>query len=104
MTVHAVMPVVDVVPESAPFSEEQRAWLNGFLAAALGVIARTDTVDLPGLAAPALDAASGLVLATNDDAPWHDPSLAAEERMTGPPAGAAPDGGDGPAGQRSMRL
>ena len=82
MTVHAVMPAVDLVPESAPFSTEQRAWLNGFLAAALGAIARTDVVDLPGLAAPALDAASGPVLATNDDAPWHDPSLAAEERMT----------------------
>ena len=27
-----------IVPESAPFSGEQRAWLNGFLAGVLGVL------------------------------------------------------------------
>ncbi len=29
------MPAVSYLPETAPFSEEQRAWLNGFFAAVL---------------------------------------------------------------------
>src|SRR5690349_15814265 len=30
-------PPADLVPENAPFDEEQRAWLNGFLAGLLGL-------------------------------------------------------------------
>jgi len=32
MTVNAQPLLPTIVPESAPFSEEQRAWLNGFFA------------------------------------------------------------------------
>ena len=32
MTQNASPPMLNLVPDSAPFSEEQRAWLNGFLA------------------------------------------------------------------------
>lgn len=76
-----------IVPETAPFSEEQRAWLSGFLAAAIGAIAPpggatalspADAAALLGTGAPA---AAGPALATNDEAPWHDPALAAGERM-----------------------
>ena len=85
MTVHAAMAPAELVPANAPFSDEQRAWLSGFLAASLGAIARLDAVDLPGIAAGALagppKGAGEPPLASNDEAPWHDPSLAAEERM-----------------------
>jgi sulfite reductase (NADPH) flavoprotein alpha-component len=73
-----------MIPESAPFSVEQRVWLSGFLAAAIaphavGVTALggSETAALlPGIGGPAEP-----TLASNDDAPWHDPALAAEERM-----------------------
>ncbi|MFN5688446.1 MAG: hypothetical protein ACK46T_30345, partial [Bradyrhizobium sp.] len=31
------MPKIEIIPASAPFSEAQRSWLNGFLAGALGL-------------------------------------------------------------------
>ena len=70
-----------LVPESAPFTDEQRAWLSGFLAAAivpeaLGATALSNA-ESAALLAPAMPPP----LASNDDAPWHDPSLAIEERM-----------------------
>ena len=34
---NAITPVPSIIPENAPFSTEQRAWLNGFFAAYLGV-------------------------------------------------------------------
>src|SRR5215204_1395994 len=73
-----------MIPENAPFSPEQRVWLSGFLAAAMaphavGVTPLSDSEAaalVPGLGAPA-----GPALASNDDAPWHDPAMAADERM-----------------------
>jgi sulfite reductase (NADPH) flavoprotein alpha-component len=34
---NAMTPIPALIPENAPFSTEQRAWLNGFFAAYLGV-------------------------------------------------------------------
>jgi sulfite reductase (NADPH) flavoprotein alpha-component len=34
---NAITPIPSIIPENAPFSSEQRAWLNGFFAAYLGV-------------------------------------------------------------------
>ena len=34
---NAMAPIPSLIPENAPFSTEQRAWLNGFFAAYLGV-------------------------------------------------------------------
>jgi sulfite reductase (NADPH) flavoprotein alpha-component len=63
------------IPENAPFTAEQRAWLNGFIAGLLGaeraLAARAATA---GPAAPAR-------VASEDDLPWHDPTLALDERM-----------------------
>ena len=85
MTVAVSVPRMDLVPESAPFSEEQRVWLSGFFAAALGPIASPEALSnaaLIGLGIPgAASAQSGPVLATNDEAPWHDPALPTPERM-----------------------
>ncbi len=71
MTFQASMPAVTpLIPENAPFSPEQRAWLNGFFA---GFIAPQE-----GGAQPISSDAAGVV---EDDAPWHDPSIPIDERM-----------------------
>ena len=82
MTAHMTAPPMIIVPENAPFSPEQRAWLSGFLAAAIipeaqGATALTPD-ELAGLSAPT---PAGPVLATNDDAPWHDATMPIDERM-----------------------
>ena len=96
---------VPVLPPSAPFNSEQRAWLNGFLAAVLyddnlsvneslayanderslnrvGSDSGGDTIPAPPTSAAALNgSAPAAEAAHGDDFPWHDPSLALEERM-----------------------
>ena len=44
------MSSVPLIPESAPFTQEQRAWLNGFLA---GLLSRGDSMNLSPRGAPA---------------------------------------------------
>src|SRR6266853_4853675 len=58
------------LPDSAPFTESQRAWLNGFVAGLLGM-ERAQGAPGPPAAAPQID----------EDFPWHDPTLALDERM-----------------------
>lgn len=70
---------VPVIPEGAPFSPEQRSWLNGFFAGLLslenGAGAELLTGALPGAAAKAVGAED------DDGAPWHDASMLIDERM-----------------------
>ena len=61
------------LPDSAPFTEEQRAWLNGFIAGMLGMER--------AMAGSATAAATGVSSAQEEDFPWHDPTLALDERM-----------------------
>ena len=75
MTQHVSPPLV-LIPETAPFNEDQRAWLSGYFAALLGPTVAGATALDPG-AAPA----PGPKLADNDDAPWHDPSVSINDRM-----------------------
>ena len=75
MTVQSPNPIVQVLPETAPFSEEQRSWLNGFFAGLLSL----DNVGVTALS-PAENAA--VMAEAEDGAPWHDPSLEMAERMT----------------------
>ncbi|WP_149537609.1 sulfite reductase subunit alpha [Siccirubricoccus phaeus] len=58
---------VPVIPESAPFSAAQRAWLNGFLA---GLYGSAEAGAAPAPAVPA-----------EEDFPWHDPALELAERL-----------------------
>ncbi len=37
MTVQTPAPIVQVIPATAPFSDEQRSWLNGFFAGLLSL-------------------------------------------------------------------
>jgi sulfite reductase (NADPH) flavoprotein alpha-component len=79
----AVGAPVSYIPESAPFSEEQRAWLNGFFAGLLSAVPPAAEGPLPPLPAAADPAFRDPMDDGGDDgAPWHDPGLQIAERMT----------------------
>jgi sulfite reductase (NADPH) flavoprotein alpha-component len=79
-----------IVPESAPFSIEQRAWLNGFLAGVLGVLdqqsaqggSATTLAAAASLLSPPLGAGLPVDQKMEESFPWHDPALPLPERMT----------------------
>src|SRR5215207_3453100 len=74
---HAPPPAL-LIPESAPFSTEQRAWLTGYFSALLA----PDAGAIPLPLGEALPGDAAVPLADNGDAPWHDPSLPLDERLT----------------------
>jgi sulfite reductase (NADPH) flavoprotein alpha-component len=65
---------IPLLPDNAPFTPAQRSWLNGFFAAVLGV-GRAAAHGAGGIAV--LEAPP----AVEEEFPWHDPTLAIEERM-----------------------
>ena len=81
ITVDPTAPLV-TIPESAPFSAEQREWLNGFFSGVLSPVPATTPGDLPPLPASVNPAfRSPLDDGDDGDAPWHDPALPIAERM-----------------------
>ncbi len=82
MTQNLAPPVINLLPESAPFSEAQREWLNGFLA---GFLSLDSVTPLSNAQAAALIAGAGTgTVPTDDDdidTPWHDQTLPMPERM-----------------------
>lgn len=82
MTQNVPSPLPMLVPETAPFNDEQRNWLNGFFA---GLIA----LDSSGVTPLSADQAASLLAGgapanvEEDDggAPWHDQTLPIAERM-----------------------
>ena len=62
---NAITPIPSLIPENAPFSEDQRAWLNGFFAAYLGIDGESASEDVPASADD-----------PDEEFPWHDPALA----------------------------
>jgi sulfite reductase (NADPH) flavoprotein alpha-component len=77
---HSASPTPAItLPETAPFTPEQRAWLSGFLGAVIASEPAQGATALTGAEAAALGA--GPALASNDDAPWHDPSMPLTDRM-----------------------
>jgi sulfite reductase (NADPH) flavoprotein alpha-component len=70
-------PKIEIIPASAPFSEAQRSWLNGFFA---GLLSTDSSAPLsPEQSAAVLQGPGG----DGDDgeAPWHDQTLPIAERM-----------------------
>jgi sulfite reductase (NADPH) flavoprotein alpha-component len=65
---NVMMSPPSLIPENAPFSSEQRAWLNGFFSAYLGIGGEAVGGESGGAAEP-------------EEFPWHDPSLAMAERL-----------------------
>lgn len=70
---NAIAPPIPLIPDNAPFSPAQRAWLNGFLAGLYG------GPNMPGLADAGMSVAAPAAEA--EDYPWHDPALELTERM-----------------------
>ncbi len=68
-----------LIPETAPFSDEQRAWLNGFFSGfvALERAAANGVAAIPSLAPDNALAPQD----ESDDAPWHDQTMPLAERM-----------------------
>ncbi len=78
-----------MLPDNAPFSPEQRAWLNGFFAGLLSLDGDGAAMAAANSNAITLDAAPAVAapadpLADGDDgaAPWHDQTMPMAERMT----------------------
>ena len=74
---------VPMIPDNAPFSPAQRAWLNGFFAALLSMRANFNGGGGVAISTPAAEtlAAPAPAAEADEEMPWHDPSLAMEERL-----------------------
>ena len=84
MTQNLPPPFPSLVPETAPFSPEQRAWLNGFFAGLVSLDGAGVTVLSPEQSAALMPSAPGASAARDgddDEAPWHDQTLPLAERM-----------------------
>ena len=71
------------IPESAPFSEEQRSWLNGFFSGLMGIdssMSPGDALAAAGIATESIPPA-GHVEEEEEDFPWHDSALPIIDRM-----------------------
>ncbi len=65
---------IEVIPSSAPFSEQQRSWLNGFLVGMLSLDGSTPLSPEQGVAVVAGETDDG-------EAPWHDQTMPITDRM-----------------------
>ena len=91
MTQTTVPPIPALIPDTAPFSTEQRTWLNGFFTGLLsldGGVNALSAADTAALMSDVIGGGSGTPaargpLTDGDDgeAPWHDPGLPLGERM-----------------------
>jgi sulfite reductase (NADPH) flavoprotein alpha-component len=76
---------VSLIPESAPFTAEQRVWLSGLFAGLLSLEGGVTPLS-PEQVAALLPGASGvgappIADAEDDGAPWHDPAMPLNDRM-----------------------
>jgi sulfite reductase (NADPH) flavoprotein alpha-component len=83
MTQAVVPPRVELIGTNAPFSPEQRDWLNGFFAGLISLDGAGITALSPEASAALMRGAPGAPAGDGDDgeAPWHDQSLELVERM-----------------------
>ena len=78
--------IPSLIPESAPFTADQRTWLNGLFAGLLS-LEHGVTALSPEQVAALLPGAAGVASPgdasadDDDDAPWHDPTMALNDRM-----------------------
>ena len=83
MTQAVVPPRVELIGSNAPFSPEQRDWLNGFFAGLISLDGAGITALSPEASAALMPGATGAPVGDGDDgeAPWHDQSLELPDRM-----------------------
>src|SRR3981081_4519988 len=70
-------PKIEIIPSSAPFSEAQRSWLNGFFAGLLSTDGPTPLSTEQGAAVMQGAAGDG----DDGEAPWHDQTMPIADRM-----------------------
>ena len=84
MSVTPRPPIPSFIPESAPFSPEQRLWLNGLFAGLFGLegVTALSPADSALLLNGLLGGAPAPAPAEAEDgAPWHDPAMLLPDRM-----------------------
>jgi sulfite reductase (NADPH) flavoprotein alpha-component len=79
MTQAVPPPRIELIGANAPFSNEQRDWLNGFFAGLLALDGSGVTALSPEQSAALMPTAPAE--AEDDDAPWHDQAMPIDERM-----------------------
>jgi sulfite reductase (NADPH) flavoprotein alpha-component len=85
MSVTPRPPIPSIIPESAPFTPEQRTWLNGLFAGLFGLsdsVTPVSDADAAKLLGGLLAGDAATMPAEEDDgAPWHDPAMLLPDRM-----------------------
>jgi len=84
MSVTQRPPMPSFIPESAPFTIEQRTWLNGLFAGLFGLeegITPLSGADVAKLLPGFMDAGALPSTDMDDSAPWHDPAMVIADRM-----------------------
>jgi sulfite reductase (NADPH) flavoprotein alpha-component len=84
MSVTQRPPIPSFIPESAPFTVEQRTWLNGLFAGVFGLqegITPLSSADVAKLLPGFINAGAAPSAEIDDGAPWHDPAMALVDRM-----------------------
>jgi sulfite reductase (NADPH) flavoprotein alpha-component len=88
MSVTPRPPIPSLIPESAPFSPEQRTWLNGLFAGLFGLsesVTPVSDADAAKLFAGLIDGSPTVPAQgadeVDDGAPWHDPAMPLPDRM-----------------------
>jgi sulfite reductase (NADPH) flavoprotein alpha-component len=74
-------PIPNIVPENAPFTPEQRSWLNGFFAGLVSLEGAAITPLSAAESAALMPAPQGAAADDAGDEPWHDQTLPLDERM-----------------------
>jgi sulfite reductase (NADPH) flavoprotein alpha-component len=84
MTQSVAPPIPSLVPDTAPFSAEQRQWLNGFFAGLVSLDGAGVTALSPEQNAAMMPGGAKNEFGDTDDgeAPWHDQTIALADRMT----------------------
>ena len=79
---------IPVLPDSAPFTPAQRAWLNGFFAGVLSLDPQAAAGGVVNgameMSSPPIPNGNGVVAAVEaeeEEFPWHDPTLSIDERL-----------------------
>jgi sulfite reductase (NADPH) flavoprotein alpha-component len=86
MTQTTTPPIPTLIPETAPFTVEQRTWLNGFFAGLLSLdgisaLSPAETAALMNDVAGSAKARGPLDDGDDGQSPWHDPAMPLPERM-----------------------
>src|SRR6185436_17397598 len=74
-------PIATILPANAPFTPEQREWLNGFFAGLLEGDAAALSPQEAAELIPGIDISGEATAGDDGEAPWHDQSLPLAERM-----------------------